>query len=75
MGYAHRWRENHMKKLRQIITQIKTAPPGNADEFNDLVWQLICYSPKMPVRLQQEQLLNEAEKFSLVVNDAYFAKK
>ncbi len=64
-----------MKKLRQIIAQIKTAPPGNPDEFNDLVWQLICYSPKMPVRLQQEQLLNEAEKFSLVVNDDYFAKR
>ena len=29
----------------------------------------------MPVRLQQEQLLNEAEKFSLRVSDDYFAKK
>ena len=64
-----------MKKLRQIITQIKTDPPGDPDEFNHLLWQLICYSPKMPVRLQQEQLLNEAEKFSLIVDDEYFAEK
>jgi pimeloyl-ACP methyl ester carboxylesterase len=74
MGKAHRTGK-FMKKLRQIITQIKTAPPGDPDEFNDLIWQLICYSPKMPVRLQQQQLLDEAEKFSLEVNDDYFAKK
>jgi pimeloyl-ACP methyl ester carboxylesterase len=29
----------------------------------------------MPLRLQQEQLLNEAEKFSLTVSDDYFAKR
>jgi pimeloyl-ACP methyl ester carboxylesterase len=63
-----------MKKLRQIIAQIKTTTSAT-DEFSELIWQLICYSPKMPVRLQQEQLLNEAEKFNLAVEDEYFAKK
>lgn len=64
-----------MKKLKSIINQIKTFDTGNADELNDLVWQLICYSPKMPVRLQQQQLLDEAEKFSLTVADPHFAHK
>ncbi|SHN37421.1 alpha/beta fold hydrolase [Mucilaginibacter sp. OK098] len=64
-----------MKKLKQIITQTKEIAAANSAGFNDLVWQLICYSPKMQVRLQQEQLLNEAEHFSLKVNDDYFAKK
>jgi pimeloyl-ACP methyl ester carboxylesterase len=64
-----------MKKLKQIITQTKEVAAANATGFNDLVWQLICYSPKMAVRLQQEQLLNEAEHFSLKVSDDYFAKK
>ncbi|WP_428328162.1 alpha/beta fold hydrolase [Mucilaginibacter sp.] len=64
-----------MKKLKQIIAQLTTATDMPANELNNLLWQFICYSPKMPVRLYQEQLLNEAEKFSLVVPDDYFAKK
>lgn len=63
-----------MKKLRQIITDVKalidTSPSA---ELNNLLWQLICYPPKMPLRLQQEELLNEAVKFSLKVNDVYFS--
>jgi hypothetical protein len=64
-----------MKKLKQIIAQTKEVAAANASGFNNLVWQLICYSPKMAVRLQQEQLLNEAKHFSLTVSDDYFAKK
>jgi hypothetical protein len=64
-----------MKKLKQIITQIKADSISIPGELNNLLWQLICYSPKMPLRLQQEQLLNEAEKFSLTVKDDYFAGK
>ena len=64
-----------MKKLRQIIADVKTGINDTPDELTDLLWQLICYSPKMPLRLQQEQLLNEAEKFTLTVKDEYFEKK
>ena len=64
-----------MKKLKQIIAQTKEIAAANSTGFNDLVWQLICYSPKMALRLHQEQLLNEAAHFSLTVNDDYFAKK
>jgi pimeloyl-ACP methyl ester carboxylesterase len=64
-----------MKKLRQIITEVKAGITETPDDLTDLLWQLICYSPKMPLRLQQEQLLNEAEKFTLTVKDEYFAKK
>jgi pimeloyl-ACP methyl ester carboxylesterase len=64
-----------MKKLLNLIKQLKTDPPVKPDELNDLIWQLICYAPKMSLRLQQEQLIAEAEKFSLTVNDEYFAHK
>jgi pimeloyl-ACP methyl ester carboxylesterase len=64
-----------LKKLKQIITQVKSHPAVSHEEFNELIWQLICYSPKMSVRFQQEELLNKTEKFNLVVNDDYFAKK
>ena len=61
-----------MKKLRQIFNQVKTGSSNNPD---GLLWQLICYSPKMAVRLQQQQLLDEATKFSLKAKDEYFAHK
>ena len=64
-----------MKKLRQIIAEIKSHPTEPSSELNDLLWQYIYYSPKMPVRLHQEKLLDEAEKSSLKVNDDFFAHK
>lgn len=64
-----------MKKLKQIFNEVKSGTARTPVELNDLLWQLICYSPKMPVRLQQQQLLDEAEKFSLKVKDDYFAHK
>jgi len=64
-----------MKKLKQIIQQVKAFSENDPEGLTDLLWQLICYSPKMPLRQQQEQLLNEAEKFSLQVNDDYFAMR
>jgi pimeloyl-ACP methyl ester carboxylesterase len=62
-----------MKKLKQIIQDVKTliAEPAS-DELNSMLWQLICYPPKMPLRLHQEQLFAEAEMFSVTVNDPYF---
>jgi pimeloyl-ACP methyl ester carboxylesterase len=66
-----------MKKLRQIVNDIKTliAEPGLPAQLTDMLWQLICYPPKMPLRLQQEQLLSDAEKFTITVYDEYFTKK
>jgi pimeloyl-ACP methyl ester carboxylesterase len=62
-----------MKKLKQIIEQVKTLVAENKpDELNSMLWQLICYPPKMPLRLHQEQLFSEAEKFTVTVNDPYF---
>ena len=46
-----------MKKLKQIIQDVKTLITENKpDELNSMLWQLICYPPKMPLRLHQEQL-------------------
>jgi hypothetical protein len=62
-----------MKKLKQIIQNVKALiAEDKPDDLNNMLWQLICYPPKMPLRLQQEQLLNEAEQFSVKVNDPYF---
>lgn len=64
-----------MKKLKQIFTEVKESSSLSPGELNQLLWQLICYSPKMPVRFQQQQLLDEAEKFSLHARDNNFAHK
>ncbi len=63
-----------MKKLKSIINDIKTATDKTAPEYNQLLWQLICYSPQMPVRYPVNLLLEEAGKFSLKVPDVYFTK-
>jgi len=63
-----------MKKLKDIIEQVKNTPE-TAENFIHLLWQLICYPPKMPVRFQNQQLLDEAEKFSLAVPDDYFTQE
>lgn len=62
-----------MKKLKQIIVQVKAKNEDSIPDL-DLLWQLICYSPKMPVRLQQQTLLDESEKFSLQAYDDFFTK-
>ncbi|MBD1385213.1 alpha/beta hydrolase [Mucilaginibacter rigui] len=65
-----------MKKLKQIIEQVKTLIAENKpDELNTMLWQLICYPPKIPLRLHQEQLFSEAEKFTVTVNDPYFTNQ
>ncbi|TSD64633.1 alpha/beta hydrolase [Inquilinus sp. KBS0705] len=61
-----------MKKLKQIVAQVKSSAMAPAAELTELLWQLICYPPKMPLRLHQQQLIDEAEKFDFVVNDEYF---
>ncbi|WP_183566565.1 alpha/beta fold hydrolase [Mucilaginibacter sp. SP1R1] len=62
-----------MKKLKEIIAQVKELQYTNEKEVARLLWQLICYSPKFPVRLQQQELLDKAEPFSLQVNDPHFS--
>ncbi|MES2275753.1 MAG: alpha/beta hydrolase [Bacteroidota bacterium] len=61
-----------MKNLKQIIAQITPLLDKPSDELQPLIWQFICYPPKMPLRLHQEQLLNQAEHFSLKVFDEFF---
>jgi pimeloyl-ACP methyl ester carboxylesterase len=64
-----------MKNLRQIIIHTKELILTESKDLNNTLWQLICYAPKMPLRLQQEQLLAEANKITLKVYDDYFAHK
>ncbi|MEJ6979774.1 alpha/beta hydrolase [Pedobacter sp. P351] len=64
-----------MKHLKSLLQTARTLPKDNNLEYQDILWKVICYSPKMPVRLQQQQLLDEAEKQVLHVFDPHFAKK
>ncbi|MDN3549256.1 hypothetical protein [Mucilaginibacter aquaedulcis] len=62
-----------MKKLKELFNRVKESEAtGNAD-ITGLLWQLICYSPKFPLRLQQQQLLDEATPFTLEVDDPHLA--
>jgi pimeloyl-ACP methyl ester carboxylesterase len=58
-----------LKRLKQIVNELKLtqAAPDAA-----LMREFIFYSPKMPLRLHQEQLIATSKQFSLEVFDAYF---
>lgn len=58
-----------MKRLKQIVNELKLSQ-ANPDAA--LMREFIFYSPKMPLRLHQEQLIAEAKQFSLPVFDTYF---
>lgn len=59
-----------MKKLKQLINELKIS----ANHQDALIREFIFYSPKMPLRLHQEQLITESKQFSLNVFDQYFTK-
>lgn len=63
-----------MKKFKTVFNQVKSLNGTEVPDMVSLLWQLICYSPKMPVRLQQQHLLDEAKPFTLEVDDPHFAK-
>ncbi|WP_374948404.1 alpha/beta hydrolase [Mucilaginibacter sp.] len=62
-----------MKKLKQIVSQVRElGRQPTTPQLIEMLWRLICYPPKMPLRLHQEQLLSQAEKFTVGVHDQYF---
>jgi pimeloyl-ACP methyl ester carboxylesterase len=62
-----------MKILKQIISEIKNTPNEDSEKLQDLILRYICYAPKMPLRIFQENLLERAEKNTLQVHDEYFS--
>jgi len=60
-----------LKRLKQIVNALKLtqSTPDAA-----LMREFIFYSPKMPLRLHQEQLVAASKQFSLQVYDTYFTK-
>lgn len=65
--------KSSMKKLKELFTRVKAIDLRDNQDITDLLWQLICYSPKMPVRLQSQQLLDEATPFTLEADDPHFS--
>ncbi|MHA4895204.1 alpha/beta fold hydrolase [Pedobacter sp. PWIIR3] len=62
-----------MKVLKQIISEIRSTSGQDSDKLQDLILKYICYSPKMPLRIFQESLLERAERHTLKVYDQYFS--
>lgn len=60
-----------MKRLKQIANSLK-ATAENPDDA--LMREFIFYSPKMPLRIHQEELIASAKFFSLEVYDPYFTQ-
>lgn len=58
-----------MKRLKQIGNELKLT---QANPDATLMREFIFYSPKMPLRLHQEQLIAVSKQFSLQVFDTYF---
>lgn len=63
-----------MKKLKLLHQHILALENKENQDITDMLWQLICYPPKMQARLQQQTLLDEATKFSLEVYDPHFSR-
>ena len=63
-----------MKHLKHVIQSIKQEDE-TSNELQKLIWELICYSPKMPLRLHQQQLINLSEQIQLKAYDKYFSEK
>ena len=63
-----------MKHLRKVIESIKSQHTETSESLQAQIWELICYAPKMPVRLQQQELLDTATRVELKVYDQYFSK-
>ncbi|RFZ92982.1 alpha/beta hydrolase [Mucilaginibacter conchicola] len=62
-----------MKRFKQIVNDVKERVANhNTAGITPLLWQFICYPPKIPLRLHQEQLLAQATRFSVKVDDPYF---
>lgn len=66
--------KSSMKKLKELFIRVKAIDHNDNEDITDLLWQLICYSPKMPVRLQSQQLLDEATPFTLQADDPHFSR-
>ena len=64
----------HVKQLLYIAREL-SSKESDGPELNTALWNLICYSPKWPNRLYQQQLLEEATCFNVHVYDEFFSKK
>jgi len=64
-----------MKHLKQVINEIRSLSNDDKPISNGMLFDLICYPPKMPLRLHQEQLLEKAEKQTCSVFDKEFSGK
>ena len=63
-----------MKHLRNVIQSIHQQDDSSND-LQKLIWELICYSPKMPLRIYQQELIGLSSQMQLQVYDHYFSKK
>lgn len=64
-----------MKILKQIVAEIKGRAYENTHSLQELILRYICYSPKMQLRVFQEESLYRGEKTILKVYDEYFSGK
>ena len=61
-----------MKKIKSLILAAKELSSADNENLNIALWNLICYSPRMPLRLHQQELLEEASTFQVQVYDEHF---
>lgn len=62
-----------MKKLKQSIEYLKSLEQISITANLDDIWSYICYSPKMPLRHNQELLMQLASKSELAIKDEFFS--
>lgn len=60
-----------MKRFKQLSNSLKASAENPEDS---VMREFIFYSPKMPLRIHQDELLASAKSFSLEIYDPYFTQ-
>lgn len=64
-----------MKVYKEIVAKARKLDTYDTAEQEQILWELLCYAPKMPLRKNQEDLLAQADHEQMQVEDIYFSGK
>jgi len=62
-----------MKVYKEIVAQARELTSSGITEQETILWKLLCYAAKMPLRKNQEELISRAAQITLQAPDTYFS--
>lgn len=62
-----------MKVYKEIVAQAREMKSSSTAEQEAILWKLLCYAAKMPLRKNQEELISQATPIVLEAADTHFS--